>query len=823
MKSINAKKLAAVTLGAALLGASFVAAAPIMYKNTQIINEQGKPVVKVVVGANAKASDGVAAANIAAVIGSLAYKTQTVSAQLTGTPTCSVTGTGSGTCPVSDKKVTLEITTPGTATVSGGFGFKTYGYGFIDNVGTTEDDQVANSSVPKKITGDNMAALADYKTSISSVSGSFTETQEMYVEQTSNPALWDTDKGKYSIQPDEIKYFIKFDHDTFGGVPVCVKESELVSGNCSVDNKIDRQRLKIKYLGEEWIISDMTNGTSVKIAKEATPAQIVYAGQEIAAGAYKVKLADLTIPYGSTDSQAIVQIYDANGNLVKEDTAAAGATKEITLPNGDKISLHIYKTAPGLTTAKWAEMAVYTQELELKNGQTVDDDKNKNWTVTLGWSTYSGSAITNGVLKNITLKRTSFDDVFEGESVNIIESPAPYQFKFSGWTLTDANRDTLKVEWKRISSYYYPSTNTTAASIDDSDSRDFICFTSDKKAFGSSFTYTNISNSSQTLTGSLEDDRSQICYGIKTGYVMYDKPDKGYVLAAQINSSNSSAYVQFDYKINDDSSYDHKLNISVVDATKANVSIYEYLLKNKSQSGYFKFVADQPNRRFVNNPTDNSESKVNVGYLGTSGTITTAEREAGFVSQKGSVIASRSASSITFKMAKKLGEFQYFLMPSTSSVEAGTRTEKLSEGQQVTVQESTVKVKEISATVGACTVAGGSAACTASSAGMSAVLDVAGTPTSATFAVPYKMSPTERLVVLDSEAPTAESLILVGGQLVNSLTASAIAGTDVKIDKPGVKVVSAVSDNRIVVAGYTAEDTQQAAAEFISQLLAQVQ
>ncbi|MEM3771137.1 MAG: S-layer protein [Candidatus Micrarchaeia archaeon] len=819
MKSINAKKLAAVTLGAALLGASFVAAAPIMYKNTQIINEQGKPVVKVVVGANAKASDGVAAANIAAVIGSLAYKTQTVSAQLTGTPTCSVTGTGTGTCPVSDKKVTLEITTPGTATVAGGFGFKTYGYGFIDNVQTTEDDQVANSSVPKKITGENMAALADYKTSISSVSGSFTETQEMYVEQTSNPPAWDADAQKYYIRPNSIKYVIKFDHDTFGGIPMCVKESQLaLNATCEEDYKIDRQRLKIKYLGEEWIISDMTNGTSVKIAKEATPAQIVYAGQEIAAGAYKVKLADLTIPYGNVASKAIVQIYDANGNLVKEDTVDAGTTKEITLPNGDKISLHIYKTAPGLTTAKWAEMAVYSQEIELKNGK-VDDDKNKNWTVTLGWTNRSGEKL-NSILKNITFERVDFDDIKEGQAVNIIESPAPFQFKFAGWTLTDANRDTLKVEWKRISSYYNTPTDTTTNPISDSDERDFVCFTSDRRAFSVGPVGGNLS------AVQFDDDRSHFCYGIRNGFVLYDKPDKGYVLAGKMNSSNSSAYLNINYKINEDSNYDSVISISNLYDRNATIRVNEYLLKDKTHAnatGYFQFVADQPNRRFVNNLGDNSESKVVVGYLGNDAQLLPANREAGFVSQKGSVIASRSASSITFKMARKFGEFQYFIMPSTSSVEAGTLTRTFSEGEQVTVQESTVKVKEISATVGACTVAGDSASCTASSAGMSAVLDVAGTPTSATFAVPYKMSPTERLVVLDSEAPTAESLILVGGQLVNTLTASAIAGTDVKIDKPGVKVVSAVSDNRIVVAGYTAEDTQQAAADFISQLLAQVQ
>jgi len=804
VKSINAKKIAAVTFGAALLGASFVAAAPIMYKNTQIINEQGKPVVKVVVGANAKASDGVAAANIAAVIGSLAYQSKTVSAKLVGTPTCTVTGTGTGTCPVTDKKVTLEITTPGTATVAGGYGFKTYGYGFIDG-DTTEDNQNYDGTKPKKIKGEDMAALADYRSSISSVSGAFTETQEIHVLQTSDYPKFDSDEKKYYINLHTINYTMKFDHDTFGGIPICVKESELISGACSDDNKIDRQRLKIKFLGEEWIISEIVNGTSVKLAKEASPAKIIYAGQSIEAGAYKVTLADLTIPYGNTSSQAIIQVYDENNQLVKEDTVPAGLTKDITLPNGDKISLHVYKVAPGLTTAKWAEMAVFANELELKNGSKIDDDMNKNWTVTLGWSTYAGSSTSNNILESITLSRTDFDDVFEGQSVNIIESPAPYQFNFAGWTLTDAQRDTLKVEYKRISSYLNSSDESKSIPINDA-SRSFVCFTSDRKAFEHS-----------DFGG---DQRSHWCYGVDLGILLYEKPGKGYINATGEDVNTTTV----NYKINEDSSYDRDITIDRNATIGANITIYEEPLKggNAGNDTYFKFFFHKDDKKFYKEQGSQNSEDIIAGVWNGSAVLEET-RSVGYVSQKGSVIASRSSTAITFKMAKKLGELQYFIKPSESSVQEGTSIQTLSEGQQVPVQDSIVKVKSISATVGACSVSGGESACTASSEGMSAVLDVAGTPTSETFAVPYKMSPTERLVVLDSEAPSAESLILVGGQLVNTLTASAIAGTDVKIDKPGVKVVSAVSDNRIVVAGYTAQDTQEAAAQFIAELLAQVQ
>jgi hypothetical protein len=814
VKSINAKKIAAVTFGAALLGASFVAAAPIMYKNTQIINEQGKPVVKIVVGANAKASDGVAAANIAAVIGSLAYQSKTVSAKLIGSPTCTVTGTGTGTCQVLDKKVTLEITTPGTATVAGGYGFRTYGYGFIDGA-TTEDNQIHNGAVPKKISGDDMSSLADYKSSISSVSGAFTETQEMYVLQTNDYPKYDSDSKKYYIHLDTLNYTMKFDHDTFGGIPICVKESELLSGNCSAENKIERQRLKIKFLGQEWVVAGMTNGSSIVLAKESIPSQIIYVGNSITAGAYTIKLAGLTAPDQGGESKAIVEIYDANNQpLVQEIVDPKSTTgREISLSNNDKITIRVYKTAPSYNqpASSWAEMAVYSQTLELKNNSKIDDDKNKNWTVKLGWDS-TGTYGNRGVLKSITLTRTNFDDVYEGGSVNIIESPTPFQFKFAGWTLTDAQRDTLKVEYKRISNYVNSSDETQTIPIADVN-RSFVCFTSDKKAFD------------RTDFGG--DLRSEWCYGVESGLVLYNKPDKGYVNATPIDVTNSSQNVTVDYKINDDSSYDRSIFIVPVNSTPlgANITIYEEALKGDpadTDDIYFKFFFHKDDKKFYKEVGSTNTDDIIAGeYTGSSGVINQS-RTVGYVSQRGSKIASRSSTAITLKMAKKLGELQYFIMPSSSSVEAGTSTQTLSEGQQVTVQDSTVKVKQISATGGVCSVSGGEAACTPSSAGMSAVLDVAGTPASTTCVVPYNMSATDRLVVLDSEAPSAESLILVGGHLVNTLTASAIAGTDVKFDKPGVKIVSAVSDNRIVVAGYTEQDTQEAASQFISALLAQV-
>ena len=85
MKTLNAKRIAAVVAGAALLGVGLAFAGPITFQNVPIISNSGQPVVQVVIGSNAKPWDGVTAANIAAAIGNLAYTSVPVTATVNGT------------------------------------------------------------------------------------------------------------------------------------------------------------------------------------------------------------------------------------------------------------------------------------------------------------------------------------------------------------------------------------------------------------------------------------------------------------------------------------------------------------------------------------------------------------------------------------------------------------------------------------------------------------------------------------------------------------------------------------------------------------------
>ena len=94
MKGMNVKKIAAFAGAAVLFGAAAVAA-EVTFGSTQLVDQSGQPTVKIYVGSKAAISDGVAAANIAAKIANEAYKSSTLTATVSGTPTCTVGAGGS--------------------------------------------------------------------------------------------------------------------------------------------------------------------------------------------------------------------------------------------------------------------------------------------------------------------------------------------------------------------------------------------------------------------------------------------------------------------------------------------------------------------------------------------------------------------------------------------------------------------------------------------------------------------------------------------------------------------------------------------------------
>ncbi|MDE1874434.1 MAG: S-layer protein, partial [Candidatus Micrarchaeota archaeon] len=130
MNRLNAKRIG--VLAASLLFGLAVAG-PVSFSNIPIINSAGQPVVQIVVGGTAQPSDGVVAANIAAVIGNLAFTSTPVTATVGGQSNLSCVVT-TATCSVSGQQVWLGEA--GVAASAGSFTFTTL-IGSILNRGIT--------------------------------------------------------------------------------------------------------------------------------------------------------------------------------------------------------------------------------------------------------------------------------------------------------------------------------------------------------------------------------------------------------------------------------------------------------------------------------------------------------------------------------------------------------------------------------------------------------------------------------------------------------------------------------------------------------------
>jgi len=190
--------------------------------------------------------------------------------------------------------------------------------------------------------------------------------------------------------------------------------------------------------------------------------------------------------------------------------------------------------------------------------------------------------------------------------------------------------------------------------------------------------------------------------------------------------------------------------------------------------------------------------------------------EEGYVSERGSEFKTIDSDTVEFDMAHKLGRAEWFLAASETTGTSAATIVTLGEGESTTVSGVTVKVLEITETVGACTAAGGTPSCTADMAGVSAKI-MPNNAGSVEVATPYTGS-FNNLVVLDSDAAGVSTLVSIGGDKVNSVTEELLAGAPVDWTAERKVVREVVAGSKIVVAGKEAEDTLEAAQDFVSQV-----
>ncbi|MEM2137815.1 MAG: S-layer protein [Candidatus Anstonellaceae archaeon] len=910
MKGINVRKIAAFA-GAAVLGLSAVAVADVVYGSTQLVDQNGQPTVKIYVGSKAAISDGVAAANIAAKIANEAYKSSVLTAQVSGTPKCTVgSGVGgTGTCSIveSSKKVTLEVNVPGV--VAGTATFKTLITDTIDRTpknrnNTLSEDNYTSTTTAADTSGSVVSPLRAVETGQKGVnlyrigsgefnafapysivdnqatSATYTEEQDAWVGSDVNAVAYDSSTSIRDVAVNKLASFVyslKFTGNDYG-IPVCT--GDLASNDstnwasCGSDSnsRTDRHRLGIRFMGENWIISEMTNptatqasGTSVaaggqiKIAKEAKYG-IVNVGQVLDAGAFKVRLSDISVATGSTNVHpAIIDVLDANDQVVGQIQVDPGTTYTFTQSGtGNSVKIHIYKTAPGFTlNAKWAEMAIYTDEVTLKDAQRYNlvssSHQDKNFKVSLLWKNRDWASGTDSNVSDslrqiviwnqddVNAEKTKAGDVY-----TMLKSKPAYKLTYKGLDLTDDDYQPLTFSALSSNSYRVATTDGDVA-CGASSSAD-ITYTAkmveiktggDQKLGGTGdglsgdylfdkVLFDPIGTVSNVSTGGINGTQNQSAavaqYAPKVFWKASNKEcwnwnDFSYV--GQSNPTLSTNFVKFD-TAGDNSAAQGAIyfnNSGLGTTTFGNVSI-----GLQEDAGYYGTTSN--NEVYLMVPvltTDTSLSTFrfrssdsatqNVYYDGLTATSFSAF-EPKHVSERGTQTTSVGTSDASFKVAKKVANAVFEFAAADTEAAASANTYEMKVGDSQVFGGVTVKVKAIDATSGSCSVLGpgGQPACSVDSASLAAVIQP-NNQASVEVSEPFAL--TSKLVGLDTDSAGAGVSILVGGPAVNTMTEAALKDTTVDLKTDG-RVVKVIGDSKIVVAGWTAADTMAAADDFIA-------
>ncbi|MEM3247658.1 MAG: hypothetical protein QW207_03950, partial [Candidatus Micrarchaeaceae archaeon] len=198
-----------------------------------------------------------------------------------------------------------------------------------------------------------------------------------------------------------------------------------------------------------------------------------------------------------------------------------------------------------------------------------------------------------------------------------------------------------------------------------------------------------------------------------------------------------------------------------------------------------------------------------LAYVSSQGNIVKALP--GFRTERGSEVASISTTSVTYDMAKSLDTLQFLVGPASSTVSSATKTYgPFGIGQATNIPNVTI--------------ANVTATCTFSSTSCSVngLSNLTATPSVTSAITPVHINTASTpLAVLDTNANPASTLIVIGSKFVNSVAAQIFAQNP-SLDSsfgPGSVIVQAFGTNRILVAGYYANQTVQAGNTFIQDLL----
>jgi len=858
---MDVKKLGAVVGGAALL-ASSVAFGAVLYEDTTLVDANGQIVAKVVVGENAAASDGVGAAKIAAALASKAFKPVTYTAQVEGSAVCTATTEeATGTCTVTDQRADIAVIMPGLTTTAIVSINPLIAEELDQELGDREYSDVFD--VVTELWDDDANPYQDQIGGTGNLGGGPDTVNATLVDYRNFDAfrIWDV-TGKYldgqGIEEKERTYILGYtwydagDNDVkfklndiiyqavFGpsaqGLPLCPGEVDTAFWACSSDKRIESSRAEIRFLGEKWYITkveiplvDVTwendehilevAGTKVYLAKEAQYG-IVNVGEylETPDGKYKVRLDDIN-KNDIQNNPAIISVLDENNETLVQDQITPGETKELALPGGESLRIHVYQTAPGhALQAKWAEMALLEDSIVLEDSEDFMYDDDTLYTVYIGLANSNADGTLVPArdathLKYIALATASLaEDLPEGSEFYLADVEGYKNFVFTYEGLEDVPTSTLTVKYRTSE-----KTGTLADGVTDFTVREYLEVDLDEEV-----RLEDVSDGT-AVVGSKKVD---VFYYVVDG----DGVDEGDILLRADGEwymvEGSGATLTIEYK---PAGSNGKIHLE--DTANTNEVAF-HLEEDIGDLGglpayrNISVVSDFDNDKLLglNNLLDD-EVTWNADGLDTPGFGYTAnyDYETPFISPRGTEVKG-SGDYRTFEVPESPRRVELYFEPAGEfTIEPNMAVlANMTEGEEREVPGGDglkVKVLKFYAEVS------GTAACPTPEADMTGVTAViyegdtrVGESVTAYQPAYLTTYPTDVVVLDTSDAANAATVISVGGPVVNQKTAELLQGSDATLSEEERILVKQVAPGKIVVAGWTAEDTLQAVDQFLGKL-----
>ncbi len=491
VKTLNIKRITALAAGAALLGLGLAFAGPISFQNVPIISSQGQPVVQIVIGSTAQPSDGVAAGNIAAAIGNLAYKSIPVTASINATQAQSVLSVSvpSSSYTISNPQVWLNLSS--STTITGAHQFQAL-IGSVLNRGVTAGQPSYTKTL--QTAASNYAypnhGAAGYTLNQFPMDSPYTDAMNSAVPLSTEPIASTNGGGitftTFSNNGDNLMRITNSELPTLLNNAGTYKENEylwisgfpvfnqskspgslmlesadgayqayfanpipnVIASTNSVNNA------QISLLGENWTILNYTPptgtvtstttlaGGKIGLAASLTPTNTVYVGHNITSGPFTVELTDLGQPNAGKSPASLTIYYNGKPENITQIWPGTGPQKfNVT---GHSLYINVFSTFAGLYAyQKWAKLQLYSDVAVLQNGQQFNKTNDPNWKTILEWTNTTSSGSAPSALSSIILYGDSSAamNLQQGQSFQWITQPAAYKLTYTGQTLGAGSYD----------------------------------------------------------------------------------------------------------------------------------------------------------------------------------------------------------------------------------------------------------------------------------------------------------------------------------------------------------------------------------------------